>query len=149
MVWGCMGWSGVGRIDATQYCDILSRSLLLTIENLSEDPDLPIKDHLLFQPDNNPKHTSLLAKRWFESEQVRVMDCPPQSPDLNPIEHPWGHLERSLESTHSHPKVFWICGRVEVEWETITAETCKGLIKSMPSRVEAMIKARASRQTRY
>ncbi len=38
----------------------------------------------------DPKHTSQLCKSYLERKQsagiMSVMECPPQSPDLNPIE---------------------------------------------------------------
>jgi hypothetical protein len=41
MVWGCMGWNGVGKLtevqgimDAQQYCDILEDGLVESFEKL-------------------------------------------------------------------------------------------------------------------
>jgi hypothetical protein len=89
MVWECMGWNGVrilaevkGRMNAEQYVSILEDNLLPTMENSG----IP-KESIIFQQDNDPKHTSKRAQKWLESQGIKVLDWPAQSPDLNPIEH--------------------------------------------------------------
>src|SRR6185369_3041392 len=39
-----------------------------------------------FQQDNDPKHTSQVAKEFLKENFSEVMDWPSNSPDLNPIE---------------------------------------------------------------
>jgi hypothetical protein len=64
MVWGCIGWNGVGvlsevegQMDAEQYVAILEQGLL----QIREDSGIPEGD-IIFQPDNDPKHTSRRAQ---------------------------------------------------------------------------------------
>ena len=89
MVWGCMGWNGVGKlievqgkIDYEQYFDILEDGVVESMEKL----DLPVAGDI-FQQDNDPKHTSAMASKWFENQEFGVLTWSAQSPDLNPIEH--------------------------------------------------------------
>jgi hypothetical protein len=74
---------------------------------------------------------------------------PAQSPDLNPIEHLWGHLKRRLAEYEVEPKgILELWERVQEEWEKIPAEVCQNLIESMPRWMEAVIKAKGG-YTKY
>ena len=41
----------------------------------------------VFQQDNARIHITQVTQDWFEQHGIWVIDWPPHSPDLNPIEH--------------------------------------------------------------
>jgi hypothetical protein len=151
MVWGCMLWDGVGyackidgRMDADLYISILDDDLQASLEYFNKTPT-----DIIFQQDNDPKHTSKKAKTWFEDHGFQVLPWPAQSPDLNPIEHLWSHLKRRLAEYEIPPSgimELWEC--VQVEWNKIEPKVCQDLIESMPRRVAAVIKAKGG-YTKY
>ncbi|GBM51291.1 hypothetical protein AVEN_164372-1 [Araneus ventricosus] len=46
--------------------------------------------------DNDPKHTPLNVRLWCLYNCPQNLKTPPQSPDLNPIEHIWRELEMDI-----------------------------------------------------
>ena len=76
MVWGCMSSSGVGRltvcdgtISSEKYQAILRDTMLPAACEMSR-----IGQNYTFQQDNAPCHTSVLTRRWFQTNNVWVMD---------------------------------------------------------------------------
>ncbi|GFW07857.1 transposable element Tcb2 transposase [Trichonephila clavipes] len=80
--------NGVGRltfIDSTLnhmgYINILKENLKQSAQ------DLNLGDDFWFQQDNDPKNTAHNVKLSLLYNIKNQLRSPPQSPDLNPIEH--------------------------------------------------------------
>ena len=118
MVWGCMGWNGVGqlaevegRMDGEQYVAILNDHLLPSMEKSGI-----AEGDTIFQQDNDPKHTSKKAIEWLDNEDITVLEWPTQSPDLNPIEDIWENLKKKLSAYDKPPPGLWeLWSKVEIE----------------------------------
>lgn len=132
MVWGCMSAAGVGKLvfingimDKTVYLNILKENLLQSANKLS------LGGKFCFQQDNDPKHTAHIVRMWLVYHTPGTLKHPPQSPDLNPIEHLWKELENRVRkhviNNLSHLKQLLI-----QEWDKIPSETTEKLVLSMP-----------------
>lgn len=151
MVWGCITWNGVGllvevegRMDAEQYVSILSHGLTGTLQKFGWTAS-----QVIFQQDGDSKHTSNLARAWLADNHFECLDWPAQSPDINPIEHLWAVLKSKIYD-YERPAsgVFELWDRVVAAWNGITREQCRGLIESVPRRLEAVVKAKGG-HTKY
>ena len=60
-----------------------------------------MRDDFLFQNDNDPKHTARVVKQCFEEENITVLPCPSQSPDINPIENLWNIIKKKKKKKKS------------------------------------------------
>ncbi len=141
MVWGCVSTSGIGnlveintKMDAKHYVEIINSNLYANAERMG------IRDNFIFQSDNDPKHTSRLAKNWFTENEVEQIEWPPQSPDLNIIESLWDELDRSIPQS-DRKSIACFKKALFKSWEEIGQEVIDRLIRSIPKRLEEVIKA--------
>ena len=75
------------------------------------------------------------------------MDWPPQSPDLNPIEQMWEHLDCLLrQSPQTSAQATWLF--LEKTWSEIAPAVLEVYIDSMERRCKAVIAAKRG-HTKY
>lgn len=99
------------------YCKILEDNVKQSAANLD------LGQQWIFQQDNNPKHTSKKAKKWFQDKDVDMLDLPSQSPDLNPTENSWRDLKQKVrERQPSNLKD--LEKFVKEEWSKLSVSTC-------------------------
>ena len=100
--------------------------------------------------DNVSIYTAYKVRDWFAKKGITVLDWPPYSPDLNPIEHIWWLLKKML--VEQYPELSQRRGKSEDDiysleealkdcWDQLPGETFDTLYQSMPSRIEACIAA--------
>ena len=68
-------------MNGAKYRKILKENLLQSAK------DLRLRRRFPFQQDNDPKHTAKVTLEWLQNKNVKVLEWPSQSQDLNPIEN--------------------------------------------------------------
>lgn len=134
-----------GGYSDRSYIDTLKKGLLLRYRRSQ-----------YFMQDNAGIHTSRKVRAFMERHHINVIDWPPYSPDLNPIEHMWWVLKKMM---YKHYPQYNNLGRAQDEWDgfckalqecwrRIPNALVKRLITSMPRRIHACKKVRGW-QTEY
>lgn len=137
MLWGCFSKSGVGKLVKIEGRMTGNSYVSLLEENLTESANMMSLGQFVFQQDNDPKHTSRVAKLYFQENNIEMLKWPPQSPDLNPIEHLWAILDQKIPiSARNNINTFW--DALQRQWELLPNEIISNLVASMPNRIKAV-----------
>lgn len=138
-LWGCFCARGIGQaeifvgaFDAARYVDIVQHNLIQTALHFYPN------EHWWFQQDNAPQHSSKLAAQWFHNHGVDLLDFPPYSPDLAPIENLWSILKQRVEQrlARTLDEVEQV---LREEWEALDHSLLTRLAHSMPNRCKAVV----------
>ena len=150
MLWGCFGNGLTGDLvkitstmDKHMYHNILVKHAIPSGIRI-------IGKGFIMQQDNDPKHASGLCKNYLKLKErgkvCKIMNWPPQSPDLSPIEKLWDELDRKIreagETSFINQQMLW--ERLQKAWNEITAETMKKLLARMPRLCAAVIRSKGS-----
>ena len=117
-----------GKQNAVSYIETLGGFLLpiLLTNSLTS---------MIFQQDNAAIHTAHFTKMWLLLKNIKTMDWPAHSPDLNPIENLWGLLARRV---YADGRIFQTTSELKStileEWHNFSIDIIHSLIQSMPNR---------------
>lgn len=137
-LWGCICAGGLGHaeiytesLDAHKYQSILSLNLISSARQFWP------KGQWWFQQDNASPHTAGTSQVWFHNHGIDLIDWPPWSPDLNPIENLWNDLKRRVYAHHPHTMEdleHWIAE----EWQATDLNFVSRICRDMPRRLQLL-----------
>ncbi len=126
MVWGIFSWHTLGllvpiehRWNATAYLSIVVDHVLPFMTTVYSSSDE------YFQQDNAPCHKAQIISDWFleHDNEFTLLKWPPQSLDLNPIEHLWDVVEREIRIMDVQPtNLLQLCDAIMTIWTKISEE---------------------------
>lgn len=123
-----------GRLNSTKYQTILQTHLQPHAEKIGGR-------NWKFQQDGASCHRSKCTKSWLIQQNIVTLPWAPYSPDMNIIETLWGYMVRRV-----YPDGKQYTNKTSLEracheaWSAIPQEYLDSLFKSMPRRVEELLR---------
>lgn len=150
MVWSIISGEGTGRLYIVkgmmrqdQYIEVLKTRMLPQVKEWFPNGDY------VFMHDSAPCHTAKKVKSFLREKNVKVLEWPGNSPDLNPIENLWELMKRQIFQENI-TNIRSLTERLIAVWHRSEKikENCRKCIESMPKRIRAVIDARGG-TTKY
>jgi transposase len=140
MVWACFSAGGVGElsfIDGTLnsagYRGILERHLHRSATVMG------LGDGFTLQQDNSSSHWAPIVCDYFQRNDIRVLEWPSNSPDLNPIENLWSILGREVAKKRASTEEE-LKQHLQDAWNALDRGVLDNLVASIPARLAEVIK---------
>ncbi len=86
-----------------------------------------------FQQDNAPCHKVKIISNWFleHDDEFTLIKCPPQAPDLNPIQHIWDVVQQEIHIMDVQPTYLQqLHDAIMSIWTKISEECLQHLFES-------------------
>ncbi len=96
----------------------------------------------IFQHDNAPIHVSNESKKWLSDHIIDVIDWPPYSLALNPIENLWGIVSRKVYADgkqYKNKTLNELKNSIFDGWNKVESDNLHSLVDSMPSQIYELI----------
>ena len=89
-----------GNPTTVRYRDEISRPVAVPL----------VQQHQMsFQHDNARPHVARVCQDFLANNNIVPLNWPPYSPDLSPIEHLWGELDKRIRRRRNTPTLSGIC----------------------------------------
>ena len=118
-----------GRLNAEAYQEILENYLIPSIDLMDN------KEDVIFQQDNAPCHTAHKIRDFFNANNIKTMNWPPNRPDLSCIENLWSWLDTKLSKIQIF-NLDQLQEEITRILNNVPLEICNNLVDSMPNRLK-------------
>lgn len=149
-VWGAIGLWGKGplvfinehesanektkknSLDSDKYISVLNTALPIIEARKGQ------LKQAIYAQDNAPCHKSKVVKKYLRATHMDIIDWPPYSPDLNPIENVWGILKKRI-SARNPRHLEELKQFITEEWDELSSDTVVACCANMNARLGSVL----------
>jgi len=141
MIWGSLSAQGRSSLWFIPPNTTINGNVYLTILQEKLPVFMQLSSTNIFQHDGAPCHRTKKVSAWLLANGYEILGSwPGNSTDLNPIENPWAIVKRSVPLSNSSSAEDLKKAIMQVWTQEITPEHCATLVKSMPKRIQEVIR---------
>ncbi|KHJ79464.1 hypothetical protein OESDEN_20890 [Oesophagostomum dentatum] len=123
------------RMDSKLYCKILRDYYIPFAYTL-------YNNKCRLAQDNDPKHVSRFTVAHLDKWQIKRIEWPAESPDMNPIEFVWHQLKHFLRHTYKPENKEQLMAGIKTFWRNVmTREQCVKYVKHISHAMPRIIQA--------
>lgn len=115
------------RVNANLYIN----KILPLIQTVME-----INPNAYFMHDNAPSHRAQATREALQEARVNLVDWPPYSPDLNPIENIWSAMKRWINDNYNIDDLEGddLKAAINAAWANLDPDFLRATYMSVPER---------------
>ena len=100
--------------------------------------ELGNEQNFILQDDNDPKHRAKIITKWKNENNIKYIDWPSNSPDLNPIENIWSLLKNKVKKITAK-NINELKENINKCWNELEEEHIINTINSMSKRIKNVL----------
>ena len=147
-----MVWAGISLHTKTPLIPIHQNLNAARYQNIIllpvAIPHITANRGMVLMQDNATPHTARTTQQVLQGYNIRVLDWPPCSPDLNPIEHVWDEIDRRVRQFPQPQNLVDLERDLVNIWNNLPQRFLFNYVNSMRSRCLAVVRAIGG-HTRY
>lgn len=113
------------NLNPQRYQDLIIRSCVI--------PHVQANRGMVFMQDNVPCHTARTTREMLQRNNIRILDWPPCSPDLNPNDL-WDEVDRRIRRLPAQQNPVQLQRDILNEWNNVPQRFLHNYINSMRER---------------
>lgn len=141
MCWGGISSHGTGPLTLIPKGQKVNAAFYVKMLDEKLKTHMDIHGTTILLQDSAPCHTAKTTVNWLAHNGVYLLkDWPSNSPDLNVIENCWALMKIKVSEQRPTSEQALVETLKNVWTQKITSQYCRNLVRSMPARIQAVLK---------